>query len=137
MHVRAALVFLTKVAQEFPTRTSGGKMLLTCVESIDKDDNDKEDLKIMAKSLAAILKKRSTSWLDDEIKEKKRPPTQITNSGNNSNNNSNNISINNGNNNTSSSSIKRISDDDLKSSNGTHNTTISGKLSYFYQHIFF
>lgn len=129
MHVRAALVFLTKVAQEFPTRTSGGKMLLSCVESIDKDDNDKEDLKIMAKSLAAILKKRSTSWLDDEIKEKKRPPTQITNSGNNISNNNNNTS--------SSSSSKRISDDDLKSSNGTHNSTISGKLYYFYINIYF
>jgi hypothetical protein len=49
--------------------------LLSCVEAIDKADNDKEDLKIMAKSVGAILKKRSSTWIDDEPKEKvKRPP---------------------------------------------------------------
>jgi hypothetical protein len=79
MHIRSALVFLSKVVQQFPTRTSGGKLLLSCVESIDKEDNGKEDLKIMAKSVAAILKKRSSSWIDDEPKEKvKRPPTSVT-----------------------------------------------------------
>jgi hypothetical protein len=75
MHIRSALVFLSKVIQQFPTRASGGKLLLSCVEAIDKEDNDKEDLKIMAKSVGAILKKRSSTWIDDEPKEKvKRLP---------------------------------------------------------------
>jgi hypothetical protein len=75
MHIRSALVFLSKVVQQFPTRTSGGKLLLSCVESIDKEDKGFEDLKIMAKSVAAILKKRSPSWIDDEPKEKTKRPS--------------------------------------------------------------
>lgn len=49
--------------------------MLSCVEAIDKEDNGKEDLKIMAKSVGAILKKKSSTWIDDEPKEKvKRVP---------------------------------------------------------------
>lgn len=77
MHIRSALVFLSKVIQQFPTRTSGGKLLLTCVEGIDKEDNEKEDLKIMAKSVGAILKKRSSTWIDDEPKEKPKRPLPV------------------------------------------------------------
>lgn len=73
MHARSALVFLSKVSGQFPTRAMAGKAILAGVDSIEKDGS-KEDLKIMARSLGAIIRKRSTTWVDDEPKDKKRPP---------------------------------------------------------------
>jgi hypothetical protein len=73
MHARSALVFLSKVSGHFPTRAMAGKAILAGVDSIEKDGS-KEDLKIMARSLGAIIRKRSTTWFDDEPKDKKRPP---------------------------------------------------------------
>ena len=67
MHVRSALRFLTKVSQEYPTRSAAGKAILSCVESLEKGKaTDKEGLKIMAKGVGAMLKARSRSWIEDE-----------------------------------------------------------------------
>lgn len=75
MHVRSALVFLSKVAQNFPTRTSLGKAILQRIDQIEKDDKGREDLKVMSRSLGAILKRRQSSWVDDEAKERRPLPT--------------------------------------------------------------
>ena len=65
MHARSALVFLSKVSSQFPSRASAGKAILAGVDAIERDGS-KEDLKIMARSLGAIIRKRSSTWVDDD-----------------------------------------------------------------------
>lgn len=73
MHIRSALVFLSKVGQNFPSKMMAGKAILARVEQIEKDEKERGDLQLMAKSLLAILRRRMTAWFDDEPKDKKNP----------------------------------------------------------------
>ncbi len=71
MHIRSALVFLSKVGENYPSRVSAGKAILGRVEQLEKDEKDRGDLQLMARSLLIIFKRRQNAWVDDESKDKK------------------------------------------------------------------
>ncbi len=68
MHIRSSLVLLSKIAESFPTRKKYGTMVLEAVDTLEKEETGRSDLSLMAKSLGTILRKRSTTWIDDEKK---------------------------------------------------------------------
>jgi hypothetical protein len=72
MHIRSSLVLLSKIAQSFPTRKKAGNAILELVNMLEKEETDRSDLSLMARSLSTILKKRAPAWIDDEGK--KQPP---------------------------------------------------------------
>ena len=71
MHIRSALVLLSKIADYFPSRSTTGKILLTHVEILEPDGKGREDIKIMARSVGAILRRRQASWIDEDSQKPK------------------------------------------------------------------
>ena len=65
MHIRSAMILMSRVSSQYPSRAIGGQDLLERVERIEKEENTRVDLKLMAKSLCSILKKQSAMWIKD------------------------------------------------------------------------
>lgn len=68
MNKRSALLFITHISQYFPTTTSVGQEILNLIDSIEKklqQTKTLQDLHVMAKSVGALLKRRSSSWIQD------------------------------------------------------------------------
>eukprot|EP01034_Spumella_vulgaris_P032254 gene32255-39826_t len=64
MYVRCALLVLSKVNAQFPTRAVEGRKLLQRVELLQIEEKNREDLQTMAKSLSTMLKR--TAWIDEK-----------------------------------------------------------------------
>ncbi len=64
--IRCALVFLNKIADQFPVWSTGGNELLACLSHLVKTEVKRNDLKLMSSSLSAILSRRMQFWLKDD-----------------------------------------------------------------------
>ncbi|TDH74164.1 hypothetical protein CCR75_001126 [Bremia lactucae] len=65
MRIRNSLVVLTKLIDVFPTGRGTADVILGIVETLTNED--REDVKIMAKRYFALLTKRKTSLIDDKL----------------------------------------------------------------------
>ena len=65
IHIRSALIFLDKVVETFPFFMSGGAILQECVDHLEKTEVDRNDLRLMSRSLRAVLAKQSAKWIDN------------------------------------------------------------------------
>lgn len=65
MRIRNSLVVLTKLIDVFPTGRGTADVILNIVETLTNED--REDVKIMAKRYFALLTKRKTSLIDDKL----------------------------------------------------------------------
>lgn len=74
IHLRSALIFLTQISQYFPVNTSTGDEILKDIEKLEKQEVKRPDLQVMAKSVWALMKRRSISWKNDSA-----PATSATN----------------------------------------------------------
>jgi hypothetical protein len=70
MFIRSAMIVLSKVALEYPVLQSLGQPLLQRIQQIENSEDGRGDIKLMAKSLASILRKQSSRWkvIDDGSK---------------------------------------------------------------------
>jgi THO complex subunit 2 len=65
MYLRSALVFLNHISSNFPTKLSIGQELIHDIEKLEKRETKRPDLQVMAKSVWAMMKRRSSSWKND------------------------------------------------------------------------
>lgn len=65
IEIRCALIFLSKVVTNFPSRVRGGKEIQDCVAAIEARETARVDLQLMARSLggAGGMKKASLTWI--------------------------------------------------------------------------
>lgn len=66
MYLRCALVFLSKVAMQFPNRVCEGHELLQQVEIVKEREKDRPGLQTMALSLSTILRRQAPQWFNDD-----------------------------------------------------------------------
>lgn len=77
MFIRCGLVFLSKVAAlAFPSRKKDGLMVLKAVEKLAEGEQ-REDLQLMARSVAVLLKKAMPGWLNDMPPDPTPPPVIV------------------------------------------------------------
>lgn len=67
IHIRAALIFLTKVtsSQQYPTLAKDGRLIISSVAKLESSEQ-RADLQVMARSLSALLQRQSKDWTDDK-----------------------------------------------------------------------
>ena len=67
IHIRAALIFLTKVtsSQQYPTLAKDGRQIAKAVALLETSEQ-RADLQVMARSLSALLQRQSKDWTDDK-----------------------------------------------------------------------
>eukprot|EP01035_Chromulina_nebulosa_P018828 gene18828-24607_t len=65
MHIRSALLFLSKVSGNFPCLSSCAEDLMNRLVEIEKRESKRPDLQVMAKSLWAMLKGRLPFCIND------------------------------------------------------------------------
>lgn len=65
MHIRSALIFLSRIEDVFPLTVSIGQELTVDLLKLEKEEIKRVDLQIMAKSLSTMFKRRSPSWIAD------------------------------------------------------------------------
>lgn len=69
MHIRSALVFLTKLSasQQYPTLAADGRLILKVVQQIEvAERTNRRDLNVMATSLGALLSKQAKDWVEEK-----------------------------------------------------------------------
>jgi THO complex subunit 2 len=68
IHIRSALIFLTKVSgsSQYPTIAKDGLLIIEEVTALEIREKSRVDLQIMAKSLGAMLQRQSRDWLDEK-----------------------------------------------------------------------
>eukprot|EP00605_Chrysophyceae_sp_TOSAG23-4_P001248 GSChrysophyteH1.ASY1.ANO1.1359.1 assembled CDS len=64
IHIRSSLIFLDKVLESFPIWADAGKELQLCITKLELKENDRNDLKLMSKSLSSRMAVLQKSWLD-------------------------------------------------------------------------
>ena len=79
IYIRTALIFLTKVSPQFPFLKSEGNKLLQRLQKLEKDEKERGDLQLLAKSVITILKQNCSGWFDDEPPSAKKPPLSGSN----------------------------------------------------------
>ena len=65
MHIRNGIVVLKQIVGVYPQLMHHGKKLLECVEKLGREE-ERQDLKIMALSVAAPLKSREKVWVSPQ-----------------------------------------------------------------------
>eukprot|EP01041_Mallomonas_annulata_P007237 gene7237-14767_t len=83
MHMRSALIFLTKITDKFPTRAATGKLLLDSVGLVEKlgIQTDREDLHTLARGVLVILRRKEKDWIDDSPSQKGIQIPSLANKG--------------------------------------------------------
>jgi hypothetical protein len=67
MYIRSSFVMIAKISAHFPFYKKEGNALLKRVEQLVKEESEREDLQIMARSLIIPLKKNQSSWFFDSL----------------------------------------------------------------------
>ena len=80
MYIRSALVLLSKLPPQFPFLRSEGESVVQRIERFGKEEHEREDLKLLARSVFIIVKNNSSHWFDDVPKPVKPVVKETTNS---------------------------------------------------------
>jgi len=64
IHIRSALVYLNKIADQFPIWQSGAFVIQKSIDHLEKTETERNDLRLMSRSLKSIMAKQASSWLD-------------------------------------------------------------------------